>query len=149
VEEVTTGRQDLPVAALWVCRVLGCEFGGFPVLQGCRAQCKNRFLVAHAFNPSTWEAEAGRFLRRISEFKASLVYKVSSRTARATEKSCLENPPPLKKEPFLIVTYFVSCVTMVVCVSQCARGTRRPASMTGFFPSILFLQQGPLYHFYT
>ena len=105
--------------------------------------------MAHAFNPSTWEAEAGRFLRRISEFKASLVYKVSSRTARATEKSCLENPPPLKKEPFLIVTYFVSCVTMVVCVSQCARGTRRPASMTGFFPSILFLQQGPLYHFYT
>lgn len=40
MEEVTTGRQDLPVAALWVCRVLGCEFGGFPVLQGCRAQCK-------------------------------------------------------------------------------------------------------------
>jgi hypothetical protein len=29
-------------------------------------------MVAHAFNPSTWEAEAGRFL--------------SSRTVRATEK---------------------------------------------------------------
>jgi hypothetical protein len=28
--------------------------------------------------------------RRISEFEASLVYKVSSRTAKATEKSCLE-----------------------------------------------------------
>jgi hypothetical protein len=28
--------------------------------------------------------------RRISEFEASLVYKVSSRTARATEKPCLE-----------------------------------------------------------
>ena len=37
-------------------------------------------LVAHAFNPSTWEAGRGR---QISEFKASLVYKVSSRTARA------------------------------------------------------------------
>jgi hypothetical protein len=36
-------------------------------------------VVVHAFNPSTWEAEAGRFL----EFEASLVYKVSSRTARA------------------------------------------------------------------
>jgi hypothetical protein len=30
--------------------------------------------------------------RRISEFKASLVYRVSSRTARATEKLCLEKP---------------------------------------------------------
>ena len=28
--------------------------------------------------------------RRISEFEAGLVYKVSSRTARATEKPCLE-----------------------------------------------------------
>jgi hypothetical protein len=36
-------------------------------------------VVAHAFNPSTWEAEAGRFL---SSRTASLVYKVSYRTAR-------------------------------------------------------------------
>jgi hypothetical protein len=28
--------------------------------------------------------------RRISEFEANLVYRVSSRTARATEKPCLE-----------------------------------------------------------
>jgi hypothetical protein len=42
-----------------------------------------RAVVAHAFNPSTWEAEAGRF----SEFKASLVYRVSSRTARATQRN--------------------------------------------------------------
>jgi hypothetical protein len=35
-------------------------------------------VVAHAFNPSTWEAEADRFLI----FKVSLVYRVSSRTAR-------------------------------------------------------------------
>jgi hypothetical protein len=40
-------------------------------------------MVAHAFNPSTWEAEAGRF----SEFEASLVYRVSSRTARATQRN--------------------------------------------------------------
>ena len=32
-------------------------------------------MVAHAFNPSTWEAEA------------SLVYTVSSRTARATQRN--------------------------------------------------------------
>jgi hypothetical protein len=34
-------------------------------------------VVAHAFNPS----------RQISEFEASLVYKVSSRTARATQRN--------------------------------------------------------------
>jgi hypothetical protein len=35
--------------------------------------------------------------RRISEFEASLVYKVSSRTARATEKPCLEKKQKNKK----------------------------------------------------
>jgi hypothetical protein len=39
-------------------------------------------VVAHAFNPSTWEAE-----------ETSLVYKVSSRTARATQRN-----PVLKKK---------------------------------------------------
>ena len=34
-----------------------------------------------AFNPSTWEAEASR-----SEFEASLVYRVSSRITRATQR---------------------------------------------------------------
>jgi hypothetical protein len=48
-------------------------------------------MVAHAFNPSTQEAEAGR---RISEFEASLVYKVSSRTARAIQR----NPVSKKKK---------------------------------------------------
>jgi hypothetical protein len=38
----------------------------------------NRAMVAHAFNSSTWEAEAGRFL--------------SSRTARAIQRN-----PVLKK----------------------------------------------------
>ena len=40
-------------------------------------------MVVHAFNPSTWEAEAGR----LSEFQASLVYKVSSRTVRAIQRN--------------------------------------------------------------
>ena len=35
-------------------------------------------VVAHAFDPSTWEAEGGRW---ISKFRASLVYRASSRTA--------------------------------------------------------------------
>ena len=41
-------------------------------------------MVVHAFNPSTWEAEAGR-----SEFKASLVYRISFRTARVTQRNCV------------------------------------------------------------
>ncbi|MCV4939129.1 hypothetical protein OFC17_30570, partial [Escherichia coli] len=39
-------------------------------------------VVAHTFNPNTWEAEAGRSL----EFKVSLVYIASSRTARAIQQ---------------------------------------------------------------
>jgi hypothetical protein len=38
-------------------------------------------VVAHAFNPSIWEAEAGGFL------SSRLVYRVSSRTARATQRN--------------------------------------------------------------
>jgi hypothetical protein len=38
--------------------------------------------------------------RRISEFEASLVYKVSSRTARATEKPCLEKKKKKKRAGF-------------------------------------------------
>jgi hypothetical protein len=44
---------------------------------------QKRPLVAHVFNPRTWEAEAGRFLSS----RPSLVYKVSSRTARATQRN--------------------------------------------------------------
>jgi hypothetical protein len=42
--------------------------------------------VTHTFNPSTWEAEAEASR---SEFKVSLVYRESSRIARA-EKPCLK-----------------------------------------------------------
>jgi hypothetical protein len=37
----------------------------------------------HAFNLSTWEARG----RQISEFEASLVYRMSSRTAGATQRN--------------------------------------------------------------
>jgi hypothetical protein len=37
----------------------------------------------HTFDSSTWEAEFGGSL----EFKASLVYRVSSRTVRATQRN--------------------------------------------------------------
>jgi hypothetical protein len=38
-------------------------------------------MVAHAFNPSTWEAEAGGFL------SSRPLYKVSSWTARAIQRN--------------------------------------------------------------
>jgi hypothetical protein len=40
-------------------------------------------VVEHDFNPSTQEAKEGRFLMN----KASLVYRVNSRTARATQSN--------------------------------------------------------------
>jgi hypothetical protein len=51
-------------------------------------------VVAHAFNPSTWEAEAGGFLSSRpaclqSEFQDSQGY---------TEKPCLEKPKKKKKK---------------------------------------------------
>jgi hypothetical protein len=47
-------------------------------------------LVTNAFNPSRG--------RRISELEASLVYRVSSRTARATQRNPVSKPPPPKKK---------------------------------------------------
>jgi hypothetical protein len=41
-------------------------------------------MMAHAFNPSQHSGGRGRW---ISEFQVSLVYRVSSRTARATQRN--------------------------------------------------------------
>ena len=51
--------------------------------------------MAHAFNPSTQEAEAGG--RRISEFEVNLVYRVSSRTTRATQRNPVSKNQKKKK----------------------------------------------------
>jgi hypothetical protein len=48
-------------------------------------------VVAHAFNTSRGRG------RRISEFEASLVYKVSSRTARATQRNLVSEYEEKKK----------------------------------------------------
>jgi hypothetical protein len=48
-------------------------------------------VVVHTFNPR------GRG-RWISEFEASLVYRVSSRTARAIQRNPASTSPPPKKE---------------------------------------------------
>ena len=50
-------------------------------------------MVAQAFSPSTRKAEAGGQ----SEFKASLVYIMSSRTARATKRDLASKQHNKKK----------------------------------------------------
>ena len=55
-----------------------------------------RAVVAHAFNPSTWERQVD-----LCEFEASLVYRVSSRMDRQgcyTEKPCLEKANKTKQK---------------------------------------------------
>ena len=60
-----------------------------------RIRKRSQAVVAHAFNPSTWEAEAGD----LSKFEASLVYKMSSSTdSKATEKHCLKTPKKKKRK---------------------------------------------------
>ena len=51
-------------------------------------------MVVSTFDPSSEEAEAGRSL----ECKASLVYRVSSRTARATQRNPVSKNQKKKKK---------------------------------------------------
>jgi hypothetical protein len=54
---------------------------------------KSQVIALRTFNPSPQEAEAGG-----TEFKASLVYRVSFRTAGATLRNSLKHTPPPKKK---------------------------------------------------
>jgi hypothetical protein len=60
-------------------------------------------VVAHAFNPSTWEADAGRFLKlnpkpkTKTEFEAGLQSEFQD-SQGYTEKPCLEKPKKKKKK---------------------------------------------------
>jgi hypothetical protein len=51
-------------------------------------------VVVHTFNPSTREAEAGGFLSS----RPSLVYRVSSRTVRATLRNPVSENQKVKKK---------------------------------------------------
>jgi hypothetical protein len=53
--------------------------------------------MAHGFNPNTWEAETGG-----SEFEASLVYRVSSRAARATQRNPVSEKKKKKKNKKIV-----------------------------------------------
>jgi hypothetical protein len=55
-------------------------------------------VVVHAFNPSTWEAETGGFLSS----RPSLVYRVSSRTARAIQRNPVSKKTKKQKQNKII-----------------------------------------------
>ena len=69
-------------SGFWSC-VLSLETSCLWFFLSCRMD-----VVAHTFNPSTWEAEAeagGSLVSRLAWF-----YRVSSRAARATQRKTLE-----------------------------------------------------------
>ena len=53
-------------------------------------------MVAHTFDPNTKEAEAGGSL----EFEASLVYRESCRTARATQRNPVSKTTKQNNKPW-------------------------------------------------
>jgi hypothetical protein len=83
-------------------------------------------VVAHAFNP-----HLGGRGRRISEFKASLVFRVSSRTVRVTQR----NPVSNKTKQNNIKT---KITITPVCVCVCGGGGLSLSSC------LLVLQDSPL-----
>jgi hypothetical protein len=52
-----------------------------------KKQKQAQAVVAHAFNPSTWEGQ----------YEASLVFRTSSRTARATERNPVSKKLPTNR----------------------------------------------------
>ena len=67
-------------------------------------------MVGLTFNSSTWEAEEGR------EFEASLVYRLSSKTTRATQRNLiLKN----QKANICMCVYVYVCVCVCVCIYKC------------------------------
>jgi hypothetical protein len=57
-------------------------------------------------------------LGRISEFGASLVYTVCSRTARATQRNPVSNPPPPKKKNNKDVPHQIPGNIVIMAVSS-------------------------------
>ena len=83
--------------------------------------------VMHTFNPSTQEAETGR-----SEFEASLVYRVSSKTSKATQrkKSCFKQQQQKSK--------FLSLHSIVLLFKY-----NRQIPVPGHFSEVLSALWGP------
>jgi hypothetical protein len=84
-----------------------------------------------------WSQHVGGRGRRISEFQASLVYRVSSRTAKATQGNpVLENKQTNKKEqvsPFLFPCFQYLCVyAQDKDILLCPKGAQMPSMLMGW-----------------
>jgi hypothetical protein len=66
--------------------------------------------VCGIFKSSLFSQHLGGRGSRISEFEASLVYRVSSRTARATQKPCLEKQTNKQKRAVSFDLSFQICL---------------------------------------
>jgi hypothetical protein len=62
------------------------------------------FPVCRTFKNEPFQHSGGRG-RWVSEFEASLVYKVSSRTAKDTQRNPVSAPTLKKKEPLIILRF--------------------------------------------
>jgi hypothetical protein len=65
-------------------------------------------VVAYTFNPSTWEAEAGR-----SEFEVSLVYRESSRIALGLHRETLPRKAKQNKQTKIILWGWRDCSVVI------------------------------------
>jgi hypothetical protein len=74
-------------------------------------------VVAHTFNPSTWDRG-----RQISEFEASLVYKVSCRTARAIQRNPVLKTNQTNKTKTDRSHFINSDFRVCVCSKQSCQG---------------------------
>jgi hypothetical protein len=63
-------------------------------------------VVVHAFNPSTWEAEAGEFL----SLRPAWFTELSFRTARATQRN------PLSKNQIIVI--IIKMMMMMMMMSK-------------------------------
>lgn len=52
--------------------------------------------MVHTFNSSTWDAEAER-QRQVAKFEASLIYRVSSKIARAAQRNLISSQNKTKQ----------------------------------------------------
>ena len=76
-------------------------------------------MVAHAFNPKTQQTEEEADL---SELETSLIYRVSSRTAKATQR----NPVSKTKHILFMCLYVHVCVSVLRMCVQVSEGHQIP-----------------------
>jgi len=97
--------------------------------------------MAHAFNPSTWEAEAGS----LYDFEVSLVYRKSSWTVRAAQRNTVSKNKS-KQTTFLLAhrsssvyTENVDVNNMIVASGNEAERNSSHFSRTYYFKNCVFL----------